>query len=211
LNVWDNGSTDGTKEYLRSLFDNNKFNCGILFDCKTNFGTAIAKNNGMKAINAKYIFITDDDMYHNERCIEGLVNTMDEINKYHYESCAILGTYHPFHRVRYMNTVFLKKVVLVNSVCHKVKIIPPGAWYVDRDIMGFIGGFKLPKGKLMGYTAWHMPEKLRKAGYQIFYLSSYLGKNISSKHMDNIKHKLNFIDYYEQTGYNEFRRKQKGL
>jgi len=206
LNVWDNNSSDGTKKYLRKLVDNNILN-GIFFDCKRNFGTAIARNSGIAAINDKYIFISDDDMYHSKSCIRLSNELMELLNKN--DSYAVIGTYNPFEGEQYKRIQF-DEFKIDKFLVHRVTGLPPGAWLLDKDIIEFYGGFKLPDNKLMGFSSWKLPERMGKGGFNFAYLCKYANRIVNSEHMDNIKHKLNEVAFYEESGYNGFRRKQKG-
>ena len=56
--VVDNGSTDGSKEYFRSINDP-KFR---FIDLSYNMGSSVGRNIGLEASNGKYIFLLDGDI-----------------------------------------------------------------------------------------------------------------------------------------------------
>lgn len=57
--VVDNGSTDGSKEYFRSLRDNDKFG---FIDLPKNAGISVARNLGITMVREELIFLLDGDI-----------------------------------------------------------------------------------------------------------------------------------------------------
>ena len=208
LNVWDNGSVDGTKEYLRKLIKLKILN-GIFFDSYKNHGTAIARNSGLSAINDKFIFMSDDDMYHNKSCVRLSLELMELLNKN--DSYSVVGPYNPFEGDQYKK-ILIGEFKIDKFLVNKVTVLPPGAWLLDKEIVMFYGGFKLPPNKLMGFSSWKLPDRMRKGGFNFAYLKGYENnKFVNSEHMDIASHLLNEIEFYEKSGYNKFRRNQKGV
>ena len=65
INIWDNNSGDGTKEWIKKEIIVGRIT-GIFFDCFENVGTSISKNEGINALgkSCDYILLSDDDMFY---------------------------------------------------------------------------------------------------------------------------------------------------
>ena len=152
--------------------------------------------------------MTDDDMYHSRHCMKHCYDVMNILNEN--DSYGVVGTYMPFENPRYKNKILIDKFIYGDYNIHSVTGLPPGIWYLDKDAVLFAGGFRLPPGKLMGFSAWKLPDKLRSNGFKSAWIRSYKRRYVRSEHMDNIRHKFNFVNFYNDTGYNKFRTEQKG-
>ncbi len=71
--VIDGNSTDGTKDFLKSL--------NVLFFSKTDHGIYEAMNNGIKKATGKYItFLNSDDFYYDENAIKNSIIALEKSN-----------------------------------------------------------------------------------------------------------------------------------
>ena len=62
----------------------------------------------------------------------------------------------------------------------------------------------------MGSTAWEIRKKLKEIDYEIIRINTIKKKYYAGTiHMDNRSYLNNHVDFYEKSGYNEFRRSQK--
>lgn len=71
--VVDNGSSDGSVEFTRSVFPNAKLVCN-----QRNLGFAAPVNQGVNASSGTYVFILNNDTALDDRCLENLLGTMNE-------------------------------------------------------------------------------------------------------------------------------------
>ncbi len=74
--VVDDGSTDGSAEYIRSRYPDTR-----VIENGSNMGFAGAVNVGIRAAEGRYVFLLNNDTMCDEGCIEALVNTMDHKKK----------------------------------------------------------------------------------------------------------------------------------
>lgn len=214
LNIWDNGSdADITKDYVREIVNLRKLNGGIFFDNSINKGTAAARNQGMSAINSEFILISDDDMWYNQNSLEHLKNVFNGLKEKGFK-IGCIGLNCPFTVSHYKEKVFIAKHKIVSKSTrykyevHEVTTTPPNSWFINKEICFKVGGFKLPEGRVMGYSSWKMPNKMRELGYKFFFIKKINGKSIKLvEHMDHPKHKFNEVEYYKK--YNEFRERAK--
>jgi len=70
--IVDNGSQDGTVEYLKAEHPNVK-----LIELSTNKGVAVARNKALKVAKGDYLFIIDNDLLLNDEAVEGMLQYMD--------------------------------------------------------------------------------------------------------------------------------------
>ena len=78
LIVVDNGSTDGTWEYLKTVRTGGKFVALRVIRNLRNLGFPKACNQGMRQARGKYIVILNNDVVLTEGWIEGLIRPMEE-------------------------------------------------------------------------------------------------------------------------------------
>ena len=72
----DNGSTDGSAEYIREKYPEVEV---IALDENTGFANAV--NVGIKAADSEYVFLLNDDTVCDEKVLETLVKTMSRGKK----------------------------------------------------------------------------------------------------------------------------------
>ena len=83
--VSDNGSTDGTKRWIKESIEKRIVD-GIFFNNPENVGTAVARNEGLKKINSTMVALSDDDMWYDKNCFEYSVEVKES------KHSNILGT-----------------------------------------------------------------------------------------------------------------------
>ena len=74
--IVDNGSTDGSAEYIRE-----KYKDVDVISLGENTGFANAVNVGIKAADSEYVFLLNDDTVCDEKVLESLVKTMNRGKK----------------------------------------------------------------------------------------------------------------------------------
>ena len=78
LLIVDNGSTDGTTEYLASI-DQKQFNrVQVATTCEPKLGLATARNKGWSTAKADIIAFTDDDCYVSETYVDSIVQVCQD-------------------------------------------------------------------------------------------------------------------------------------
>jgi len=90
--VVDNGSNDGSDDYIRSLDD--KFYKKIMLNY--NSGSAHGHNVGMKLARGKYIITIDDDCFLQPNCIDVIVDYFEEYPKLAGIGCGFVNPYKGF-------------------------------------------------------------------------------------------------------------------
>lgn len=85
--ITDNGSTDGSLEYLRSLGDKI-----VLISNKTNLGYAKACNQGMKIAKGKYILLLGSDTIMHTGTLEKCIEYLEANNNAGAVGCKLLNT-----------------------------------------------------------------------------------------------------------------------
>jgi len=88
--VVDNGSTDGSKEYIKKLFPEIK-----LVELPVNLGFAQAVNIGVKVCCGEYMILINNDTKVDPNCLEYLVKTADKNSQVGMVACKMLNFYNP--------------------------------------------------------------------------------------------------------------------
>lgn len=138
--VVDDGSTDGTKEWLET-----QKNKGLIYDIvlnKTNIGTAKNFNLIIDKSTSDFFVMCNDDMYFHRHWDFAV---MDIINKH--EDCGIVSFYD------YTRYNLDEGVSKVNETTLMVPRTGLGSAILYRDLFNKSGKFILPEGAKMGYFA----------------------------------------------------------
>jgi GT2 family glycosyltransferase len=78
LVIFDNGSTDGTSEYLATI-DQKQFNrVQVTTTCEPKRGLAVARNTGWRTANAGIVAFTDDDCYVSKHYVDSVIEVFEE-------------------------------------------------------------------------------------------------------------------------------------
>ncbi len=86
--VVDNGSEDGTVEYIKKKYPTIR-----LFEMDSNKGVAVARNVALKAAQGDYLFIIDNDLRLNEEAVEGMLSYMDNHQDVGICGCRLLDAH----------------------------------------------------------------------------------------------------------------------
>ena len=208
INIWDNGSDVDVKNWIVGEVDRGVVN-GLFIDHNTNAGTAGARNGGMSLIKSNTIMLSDDDMVYDEDFAKHMSALWEKIRVID-KRVVVLSNYHPFKKVYYRKKIFKSATSVGIYGVHYVTGTPPGNWIVDKDSIKELGGFYLPVGKKMGYSAFKLLRNINSSGFKVARLSNVNKKAYNGAiHADSVDYRNNKISLYEQTGYNAFRRKYK--
>ena len=104
--IVDNGSTDGSVEYIR----NNHSDVEVIA-LNENTGFANAVNVGIKASDSEYVFLLNDDTVCEENVIESLVKTMNRGKKLFSVQAKLLQGIR-FHLQKVQHSSFAKELLL---------------------------------------------------------------------------------------------------
>jgi glycosyltransferase involved in cell wall biosynthesis len=138
--VFDDGSTDGTYEYLQELL-----NRGVIKTLMrgTRVGTARAFNTLIKTcIPEGWFAMTCDDMWFHRGWDLAAYDTMKT-----YDDCAIVSLFD------YPRWNFDKGVEQVHPLMRKAERTGLGTAFLSKEVFDYVGGFVLPKDKKMGFFA----------------------------------------------------------
>jgi len=209
INIWDNGSTDGTREYLTDLYKNDKLNGGKFFDNASNVGIAEARNKGLELIKNTCIIISDDDMYYvDKNYFKHMFNCWNHLVKKH-TRIAVLSNYHPFDKGKYSEKIFKEAYLFGKYELHYITGSPPGNWMLDKEVILSMNGFRIPNGKKMGFAAYHLNKRISNSEFPFVRIDKIDGKVYKGvEHIDTVDHPMNKRDNYKE--YIEFRIREKG-
>jgi glycosyltransferase involved in cell wall biosynthesis len=138
--VIDDGSTDGTKEWLQKQKKR-----GLIFDIilnKKNLGTATNFNLVIDKSDSPFFVMCNDDMYFHRYWDFAI---MDIINKF--DDCGIVSFYD------YTRYGLDEGVSTIDDTTIKVPRTGLGAAAINRELFNLSGKFILPEGAKMGFFA----------------------------------------------------------
>lgn len=146
--VVDNGSTDGTVDFIKSHYQNI-----VLLEQKKNLGFGKANNIGISYAlkkGAEFVFLLNQDAYLAGNCIEKLIET--------YRANPEYGVLSPIHLdgkgelldekfcnyvgYKYNSNFFsdLAKQILLQNV-YEVPFVNAAGWMISRECLNIVGGF----------------------------------------------------------------------
>lgn len=146
--VVDNGSTDGTQEYVEKAFPNIVFH-----QSKKNLGFGMANNLGFQYALDKgyeYVYLLNQDAWVMPDTFEQLIN----ISK-NYSDYAILSPIQMNSDLKHIDKDFIKRVCSLNSNpdifndlynqevkdVYPVKVVMAAHWFLTRKCIEKVGGF----------------------------------------------------------------------
>jgi len=169
--VVDNGSLDGTRDYLRELDNKNLINLKTYYS-KDNLGVAGGRNKAMELADGEYVFFLDDDaVIESENLFTIICKYMDENNQV---GALALKTYEEITK-RYLKGALVKYTA--GSLVDTLQYI--GCAHVLRKAI--FENQKLYPSRL-GYGSEELYASLRiwKRGYLIKYLNDVMIRHIPS-------------------------------
>jgi len=151
--VIDNGSTDGTAEYLRGL----DF---ILISNEKNAGCAAALNQGIEKASGEYVCNVDNDVVVSENWLEPLVETAEQIHD--------AGIVSPGTREGRLDYDFEKYAANYKRRMNSVVAREFGGWcmLIKRKMFELAGNFSEEFNMYCEDTDFYM--RVKKAGYEAY-------------------------------------------
>lgn len=195
INVIDDCSNDGTREWLLEMKERGLVN--KLFFNKEKKGTADNFNILIEDCEDDWLFMANDDMWFHRGWDKECLKISSRFDK-----CGIVSFYN------YTRLNVDKGNVTIDSKAMKVARTGLGAILLYKPLWKDVGGFVLPKKKVMGYFASifcsHVAASVcqRKEIYNT--IPHY------ATHMDYRNCSLYEGDYIDNNGYRKLRQKEKG-
>ena len=190
--IFDDCSTDGTKEFILHLKESGLINDYIFNDKKTN--CADNCNRIIDLTSSENFVITNDDMYFHRGWDEECFKRID-----YFEDCGIVSFYN-YQRIRKD-----EGNIKVNDTTYKVQRTGLGASIILRELYEKAGKFKLNDGQQMGYFA--TPFCSRASEVDIVRNKHYVTIPHYATHMDDPTCKLNEREALKE--YCKFRSEKK--
>jgi len=190
--VIDDISTDGTIGWLDEMLER-----GLIYKVFKNTkkgGTAKNFNAIIKQTDGEWVTIANDDMWFHKGWDVMVNKTAKE-----FDDCGIVSFF-DFQRINVDDGV-----EKTNSYAWRVFRTGLGASYINRKSFNKAGGFKLPKGKTMGYFATDFCNNMRDCGVKrnrVYHLAEPL-----ATHMDFPQCKLNERERYGKYGKERYYQK----
>jgi len=169
LFVIDDGSSDGTEDWLKYMKENNKIN--DYFINSPNLGSPATCNRAMEVTSSSVVAMISDDIWVHRgwdtRSIELYRKNKD---------CGMVSFWNfPIQRFKNRST---KKVT--NGYKHQS--IGVAALLLDRQLFNSVGGYELPKGLKMGYFSAIFCKKALSS--KVFRKNQYLLDPYYAEQMD---------------------------
>jgi len=151
----DNGSTDGTIDYIKEQTEKNKEKNIKLIENGKNLGISIAKNIGVKQALGEYLLLLDDDMLiENPNFLTNIseyYNTLDNpaflmpffLDKEEVETGLTMtyGTYYYLFGIKKKKRKIHCSKIIEYGKPIEIAINQGGAMYIKKDIWNELGGF----------------------------------------------------------------------
>jgi glycosyltransferase involved in cell wall biosynthesis len=169
LVVVDGGSTDGTREYLKSQ----EIDRLIFKDCNS---PGEAKNIGVAASPGEFLYISDSDMYFKEGWLQALMRAYGK-------EVAVLGALgHPWWPTLEIKYFGGKPGIQAGLAVCFVEQQPGYSWFMRRDIWDRFG--PLQEGVPYGVDDSQFCNRAKKAGLKIGHLKEELVLHCGIKRAD---------------------------
>lgn len=208
----DNGSTDGTVEYIEKQ---QKYHKNItLIKNSENKGISIAKNQGVATAKGKYLLILDDDMLiENPNFLKNITNYYIQLEKENRKPAFLMplfidkeeletdrktrayGAYYfPFGIIKRRKRVELEKI-MEHKIPIEIAIAQGGAMFIKRSIWEEIGG--LDESQLFNLDDDDISTRAMVYGYRNYlYSKEYIVHTGLARRMDPKRYAKNDLTYY---------------
>lgn len=205
----DNGSTDGTIDYIKEQIEKNKEKSIKLIENGKNLGISIAKNIGVQQASGEYLLLLDDDMLiENPNFLTNIseyYNTLDNpaflmpffLDKEELGTglTATYGTYYyPFGIKKKKRKIHYSKIIEYGKPI-EIAINQGGAMYIKKDIWNELGGFD--ESQKFNLDDDDISTRANIYGYKNYlYNQEYIVHLGLSKRKDKYRYALNERTYY---------------
>lgn len=192
ITVLDDGSNDGTRQWLTSMRKRKGAKLIKLIFPKVKLGTAKGFNKLIDSGSGKSFVFCNDDMWFKD----GWLETAMRIYK-KYDDCGVVSLYNYSAVGKTMLKDLGDEMLLVASGL--------GACLMDRDLWNDIGGFVLPENQTMGFFASKFCSKCLVS--EVKRNKIYMPKNPAVLNMDLVGSVLCERDVLVE--YGEYRKEHK--
>ncbi|MDD4381945.1 MAG: glycosyltransferase [Candidatus Dojkabacteria bacterium] len=205
----DNGSVDGTLEYIKQCVKGNPRKNIKIIENKENKGISVAKNQGVKVSIGDYILLLDDDMYIENtnflNNISSFYQTLDNpaflmplfLDKEELKDgyTASIGTYYYLFGIKKKIKKRNIKKVMKHSGPIEIAINQGGAMYIKKDIWDDLGGFD--ESQKFNLDDDDISTRALVYGYKNYlYNKEYIVHMGFSKRQDKYRYAWNDLTYY---------------
>ena len=209
LIIVDNGSSDGTVEYIQEQIKQRKDKKIVLIQNKENLGISIAKNQGVNEATGEYVLLLDDDMLiQNNNLLNNLVEyyqalenpaflmpfflEKEEIEK---GMTRTYGTYYYLFGVKKIQARKSVEKILKYDKPIEIPINQGGAMFIKRSIWNELGGFD--ESQKFNLDDDDISTRALVYGYKNYlYNNEYLVHLGLTKRMDKERYAWNDRTYY---------------
>jgi len=155
--IVDDGSTDGTKDFVQPYLNDKK----IYYIYQKNQGVSVARNNGIKSSNGKYIAILDsDDFWYDKEKLQKQADFLEKNSKYGLVGGGIIKINRKGKEfARYLfpeKDENIRKLILVNNLFAHSTVL------FRRDVFEKVGGYDKHFAFLEDWDLWLKIGKISK-------------------------------------------------
>jgi len=186
--VVDNGSADGTKEFLKREYTEVR-----LIENAENRGVAYARNRALEAARGRYLFILDNDVVINDAAVEGMEEYMEEHRDVGLCACRLVGEDgevqesckpYPGLLIKLRNVLFPQKNTFfyateMNGEAFEPVYVIGACQMIRREAFEQAG--------MLDEKIFYGPEdadyclRIRKAGWKVMYLPQYTMQHLCQR------------------------------
>lgn len=201
LIVIDNNSKDDTKKWLKE--NQGKLKIHKLLLRTKNIGVARARMLGLKHAKSKVVAFSDDDAWYNPGWLTECMRVLET-----YPEVAVVSADKPPGRDRAGKSISENRhgvPIIFRQCCRPYHMV------CRRAAIIHVGGFRLPKNRVMGFMNSGLCIRLRRDGWRVARSKKqWLNPETGRKewlvwHMDVIGGSRNHRKHYDDTGYTLYR------
>lgn len=209
--IWvDNGSTDGSREYLEDVIKKNSKNRDVkLIKNSENMGISIAKNQGAAKSSGGYILFLDDDMYiENSNFLSNIVSFYEklhnpaflmplflELGEIEEDQTRTYGTYYYLFGIQKLKPKEKISSILKYDKLVQIPIVQGGAMFIKNSVWKELGGFD--ESQKFNLDDDDISTRAMIYGYKNYlYNKEYIQHLGITKRMDAKRYAWNDLTYY---------------
>ena len=178
--IIDNGSVDGTPEFLKKLKESNKRKYKIILN-KSNLGYAKGINQGIRISEGYYIILLNNDVYITRDCLTSMIEKIENDRKNVIVGAKLI--YPNTMRIQHAGIVFIPKIEPLHifkncsyndprvNKSRNIDAVTGALMLIKREIFENIGYFD-ENFKYGGFEDTDFCLRCRIKGYKIIYSSN---------------------------------------
>jgi len=205
----DNGSTDGTVEYIKEQIQKNRDRNIKLIENGTNLGISIAKNKAVQQSSGEYIILIDDDiLIENKDFLSNIVEyyqTLDnpaflmpffvDKEEISHGDTKSFGTYYYAFGIQKNKPKQKIEKIMAYTKPIEIAINQGGAMFIKKDIWNILGGFD--ESQKFNLDDDDISTRAMIYGYKNYlYNKEYIVHLGLAKRADKYRYAWNDLTYY---------------